>query len=97
MLGRRSGPSPVDKLGPHDIGSAPSASDVQVILNLSGNGHRTSDSCLTLTPLFVGAPLEEALLGALLEGRSPVVEVHSISGNCGASSSGARRGAQRAL
>jgi hypothetical protein len=77
VLGHHSGPSPVDKLSPHDIASAPSASQARLILDLSGNGNQTYDSCLTLTPLYYGAPQEEALLGALIEGRSPVLEVQS--------------------
>ena len=73
----RSNPSPIDRTDPPGFDSSRSVSDAQLVLDLSGNGNRTSDSCLTLTPLFDGAPQEEALIGVLLAGRSPVVEVQS--------------------
>lgn len=76
LLYRHSGPSPIDIINPEDLGSVLSISDAELIINLSGNSNET-DLCLTLTPLFENAPEEDALLGALIEGRPPVIEVQS--------------------
>jgi len=71
-----SGQSPIDIIKPQVVGSALTISDAELIINLSGNSNET-DSCLTLTPLFENAPEEDALLGALIRGRPPVIEVQS--------------------
>jgi len=75
-----SGQSPIDIMKPRVVDTALTVSDADLIINLSGNSNQVSDSCLTLTPLFEGASEELALLGALLQGRSPVVSVQSAPG-----------------
>jgi hypothetical protein len=71
------GPSPVDIVNVRDLGSDLALSDAELVINLSGNGNQNPGSCLTLTPLFEGAPEEDALLGALIRGRPPVISVQS--------------------
>ncbi len=72
-----SGQSPIDIINPQLVASAPKAIDAELIINLSGNSNQTSDSCLILTPLFEGAAGEGALLGTLIQGRSPVISIQS--------------------
>lgn len=80
LLYFRSGQSPIDIINPQAVGSAPTAIDAELIINLSGNSNGDPDSCLTLTPLFEGASGEVGLLGALIQGRSPVISVQSAPG-----------------
>jgi hypothetical protein len=75
-----SGHSPIDIISPQLVASAPKALDAKLIIDLSEDGNQTSDSCLIMTPLFDGAPGEAALLGALIQGRSPVLSVKSAPG-----------------
>jgi hypothetical protein len=77
LLFRHSGPSPIDIVDPQELGPSFPISDADLIINLSGNSNYTSDSCLTLVPLFEGAPEEDALLGALVGGRAPAIEIRS--------------------
>jgi hypothetical protein len=77
LLYFHSGQSPIDIINPKLVGSAPSVPDAELIINLSGNSNQVSESCLMLTPVFEGAAGEGALLGALIQGRSPVISVQS--------------------
>jgi hypothetical protein len=70
--------SPIDIINWQSVGSNSTISDAELIINLSGN--HVSGACLTLTPLFEGASEEAALLGALIQGRSPVIAVQSAPG-----------------
>ena len=72
------GESPIDIINTQSVGFESTIYNAEFIINLSGN--RVSDSCLTLTPLFEGASEEAALLGALIQGRSPVISVQSAPG-----------------
>jgi hypothetical protein len=76
----QSGQSAIDVINPQLVASAPTAIDAKLIINLSGNSNQAFDSCLILTPLFDGASGEVALLGALVQGRSPVISVQSAPG-----------------
>lgn len=75
LLYFQSGPSPIDSMELYPSASPLSASDARLVVDLSGIDNRTSESSLTLTPLFDGAPGEDALIGALISGRSPVIEI----------------------
>ncbi len=75
VLYLRSGASPIDRLDQRDLGSSTSTSEPRLVVDLSGNSKAALDSCLT--PLFDGAPQEEALVGALIAGRVPVIEILS--------------------
>jgi hypothetical protein len=76
-LYRSSGPSPIDKVNPQVLDSSFSISDARLVVDLSGRRNGTSAPCLMLTPLFNGVSQEDALIGALIEGRSPVIEIQS--------------------
>jgi hypothetical protein len=79
LLYFQSGPSPIELLnarsGNIDVQNS------KIIVNLTGGRKQFNDDLVTFTPLYDGVPEEEALLGALIDGRVPHLEIEVSPGS----------------
>jgi hypothetical protein len=75
LIYRTIGPSSIDTVPPPSGTHEASEHDPERIINLTQDCNKIPARPNTLTPVFDGAAGEDALLGALLEGRVPVLEI----------------------
>lgn len=75
LIYRRIGPSSIDTVPPPGATETASRHDPEAIINLTQDCNEPVTQTNTLTPVFDGTAGEDALLGALIEGRVPVLEI----------------------
>jgi hypothetical protein len=75
LIYREIGPSSIDTVPPPTVPQRTSEHDPETIINLTQDCNEFLARPNTLTPVFDGTAGEDALLGALLEGRVPVLEI----------------------
>jgi hypothetical protein len=74
VIYRTVGPSSIDPV-PRPMTETPSQHDPEAIIDLTQNCNELLTQPNTLTPVFDGTAGEDALLGALIDGRVPVLEI----------------------
>jgi hypothetical protein len=75
LVFRSNGPSSIDLVPPPSGPHKSTENDLEIIIDLTQDSNEIPARPNTLTPVFDGAAGEDALIGALLQGRVPIVEI----------------------
>jgi hypothetical protein len=75
LIYRASGTSSIDIIPPPSVARESSEHEPEAIINLTPDCNETVTQPGMLTPIFDGTAGEDALLGAIIDGRVPVLEI----------------------